>query len=349
MSKMPYFEELQQPDDLIRKNLIGLIINDDPQLFQDLRAEADLIRHQWVGDAVQIRGIIEFSNFCVRSCCYCGLNRNNHHVQHYRIPAETIVATAQEAVRLGFKTVVLQSGDDFFYSGEMLAEIVGQIKKSDIAVTLSVGERPLSDYRLWREAGADRYLLKFETSDPELYRRLHPGSSLAQRLKCLEDLKSLDYQVGSGFMIGLPGQTDENLAEDLLLMRSLQLEMAGIGPFIPHPSTPLGNDGPGNVTLSLKVLALARLLLPWAHLPATTALSSLERDGRRLGLTGGANVLMPNLTPVEYRKLYEIYPHKAEITDSSGELYRATLNLIRDLGREVAEDQGHGLLKRRVV
>ena len=335
---------LQNPDqDFVKEQLNILLADDRPELLEELRREADQVRRRWVGDAVHVRGIIEFSNYCIRNCQYCGLNRSNTRLQRYRIPPEEIVEIARGAVAMGFKTIVLQSGDDFYYTREMITDIVREIKATGAAVTLSVGERPTEDYRAWREAGADRYLLKFETSDPGLYNLLHPGTSLAMRLRCLHDLRVLGYQVGSGFMIGLPGQTGETLTRDLLLMRSLELEMAGIGPFIPHPATPLSGAPAGRVTLSLKVLALSRLLLPWTHLPATTALSSLEKDGQRLGLTGGANILMPNITPPEYRHLYEIYPNKAEVKDSPYKLYRATLELIHELGRDVANDPGHGL------
>lgn len=339
-----YYQLLQDPDQaVVKQHLISLLTDDHPEVLGDLRQEADKVRRRWMGDAVHVRGIIEFSNYCIRSCRYCGLNRSNDRIQRYRIPPDEIVETARETAVMGFKTVVLQSGDDFFYTRDMVADMIRRIKMTGMAVTLSVGERSWEDYRAWREAGADRYLLKFETSDSGLYDRLHPGTRLELRLKCLRDLRTLGYQVGSGFMIGLPGQTSEILADDLMLMRSLGLEMAGVGPFIPHPATPLGLDPAGEVKLALKVLALSRLMLPRAHLPATTALSSLEKDGRQLGLTGGANVLMPNITPPKYRKLYEIYPYKAEVKDSPQNLYQSTLELIHELGRDVAADPGHGL------
>lgn len=328
---------------LDRNQLIELLSDDSPEVMEALRREADRVRYETVGDAVHVRGIIEFSNNCIRSCVYCGLNRCNQKVSRYRISPGEIISTAEQAAEMGYKTLVLQSGDDFVYSGETLAEILWKIKKTGMAVTMAVGERPFEDYQMWREAGADRYLLKFETSDPELYARLHPGTSLSKRLHCLQQLRDLGYQLGSGFMVGLPGQTIETLADDLLLMRSWELEMAGMGPFIPHPQTRLAHDEAGSVALTLKVLALARLLMPWAHLPATTALSSLDRDGRRLGLTGGANVLMPNLTPMEYRCLYEIYPNKAEVNETPQELYEQTLALIGDMGRYTAQDHGHGI------
>lgn len=341
---MNCYQLLQDPDQAVVKQQLNMLLGDDhPQVLENLRREADQVRHRQVGDTVHIRGIIEFSNYCIRSCRYCGLNRSNEEIHRYRIPPDEIVETAREAAAMGLKTIVLQSGDDFFYTREVMADMVREIKKTGMAITLAMGERPAEDYRAWREAGADRYLLKFETSNPGLYSLFHPGTSLDIRLRCLLELRELGYQVGSGFMIGLPGQTAEILADDLMLMRHLQLEMAGVGPFIPHPATPLGVKQAGGVPLALKVLALSRLMLPRAHLPATTALSSLERDGRRLGLTGGANVLMPNITPLEYRKLYEIYPQKAEVTDTPWDLYKATLELINELGRYVAIDPGHGL------
>lgn len=328
---------------LPREQLLEQLNLSDPKDIQELRRQADRTRQQWVGDAVHLRGIIEFSNYCHRNCAYCGINHYNRQLPRYRMSPESIIATARQAAAMGFKTIVLQSGEDAFYTADMLADVVKEIKTTGLAVTLSVGERPARDYHLWRAAGADRYLLKFETSHPGLYSLLHPGSSLEKRLHCLEDLRALGYQVGSGCMVGLPGQTTESLADDLLLMWALRLEMAGIGPFIPHPGTTLAAVPAGSVLMSLKMLALARLMLPWAHLPATTALSSLDTDGRQLGLEGGANVLMPNLTPLEYRRFYEIYPQKAEVEETPAELYAATKRLLARLGRPAAEDAGHGL------
>ncbi|MGE5397963.1 MAG: [FeFe] hydrogenase H-cluster radical SAM maturase HydE [Chitinophagales bacterium] len=328
---------------LEREHLIELLMDDSPETLKALRAEADRVRHLWVGDEVHVRGIIEFSNNCIRSCSYCGINRLNPNTNRYRIPPELIVETAYLVAAMGLKTLVLQSGDDFYYTGEILADVTREIKKTGMALTLAVGERSIQDLWLWREAGADRYLLKFETSNSELYARLHPGTDLQKRMSCLQRLRSLGYQVGSGFIVGLPGQTAETLADDIILLRSLHVEMAGTGPFIPHPGTVLAGYKTGSVDLALKVLALTRLMLPWAHLPATTALASLHPDGRKLGLTGGANVLMPNMTPLEYRRFYEIYPHKAEVIDPSEKLYEDTRTLIKDLGRKAAIDCGHGL------
>lgn len=316
--------------------LLGAVLAKDLQM---IREQADEVRREWVGDAIHLRGIIEFSNHCTQDCAYCGLNRRNTGLKRYRMTPEDIVATAQKAKQTGFPTVVLQSGEDPFYSAELLADIVKEIKRLGMAVTLSVGERPTRDYQLWREAGADRYLLKFETSNPWLYARLRPGNSLENRLRCLRDLRGLGYQVGSGNIVGLPCQDTGVLAEDLLLMRDLQLDMAGIGPFIPHPGTALAGHPAPDAGLSLKVLALARLVIPWAHLPATTALGCLNPEGYRLGLEWGANVLMASLTPAVYRKHYEIYPQKAQVDNA----YNKLKMLVSRLGRSIAQDPGHGL------
>ncbi|MGE5417586.1 MAG: [FeFe] hydrogenase H-cluster radical SAM maturase HydE [Acidobacteriota bacterium] len=337
-------EYYRSNSELRREHLINFLRCNDSEVWERLRQEADRVRREWVGDQVQIRGIIEFSNYCTRNCHYCGINRNNLDVYRYRIPPEEIISTAKHAVEMGFKTIVLQSGEDFYYTGPMLAEVVREIKKLDAAITLSVGERSYEDYQMWRDAGADRYLLKFETSSSELYKNMHPGTGLAGRLAKLQELRELGYQLGSGMMIGLPGQTIDILANDIMVLKVLKLEMAGIGPFIPHPGTPLAEADNGSTDLTLKALALARLVVPWAHLPATTALCSLNKDGRQVGLNSGANVVMPNLTPLKYRKYYEIYPQKAEVIDPPEKLYEDVKILIRQMGREIAADYGHGLL-----
>ncbi|NLK52106.1 MAG: [FeFe] hydrogenase H-cluster radical SAM maturase HydE [Syntrophomonadaceae bacterium] len=321
-----------------------LLSSPDLPVLEVLQNMANQVRQIQMGKAVHLRGIIEFSNYCSRNCAYCGLNRYNTALHRYRMSPENIIIAAHHAASLGLRTVVLQSGEDAFYTGEILAMIIKEIKKTGVALTLSVGERPFQDLQLWREAGADRYLLKFETSDPDLYARLHPGHQLADRLTCLQHLKELGYQVGSGNIVGLPGQTVDILVNDLLLMQSLPLAMAGVGPFIPHSDTALGPFPPGNVPLTLKLLALTRLLLPRVHLPATTALSSLQAEGKILGLNGGANVLMLNLTPVAYRSLYEIYPQKSEVSEAPEQLVLDTHRLIKEIGREVATDPGHGRL-----
>lgn len=317
----------------VRPLLLRLLTADDTESLLALQSAADRIRRQTVGDQVQVRGIIEFSNHCRRNCIYCGINCHNQRLPRYRLTPETIFETAEAAADLGIDTIILQSGEDPYYTADLLAGIVRAVKQLGVAVTLSVGERPPNEYALWRKAGADRYLLKFETSRPELYARLHPGFTLAQRLLSLDQLAALGYQVGSGTMIGLPGQTAPDLVDDLLLMQHKQLAMLGIGPFLPHPDTPLGNVPSGSITTCLRVIALARLLLPTAHIPATTALAAGAGDARPAALAGGANVLMVTITPREYRQLYAIYPNRQRALPAPQELRQAVEQLARRAAR----------------
>ncbi|MBS3947532.1 MAG: [FeFe] hydrogenase H-cluster radical SAM maturase HydE [Dethiobacter sp.] len=307
-----------------------------------LLATADKVRREFMGDHVHLRGLIEFSNYCERNCLYCGLRHANSALVRYRLEAEEILSVARAGAALGYRTVVLQSGEDSYYTTEMLAGIVYQLKSElDLAVTLSVGERGREDYKMWREAGADRYLLKHETSDRELYRALHPDMTFDNRQRCLYELRELGYQVGSGCMVGLPGQTRESMADDLLFLRDLDVEMAGIGPFIPNPRTPLGEYPLGTLDMTLKMIATARLLLPQAHLPATTALGTIDSQGRQKALLAGANVVMPNITPNRYRRMYEIYPNKICLDDNPAHCRNCIGGIIASLGRTVATDCGH--------
>jgi biotin synthase len=311
---------------------------------EELFAAADAARRAGVGDEVHLRAIIEFSNHCRQNCLYCGLRRDNRAIARYRLDREQIMAAVDEAASLGFKTVVLQSGEDVHYTAGAIARLVESIKrKYNLAVTLSVGQRRRLEYALWRQAGADRYLLKHETADEELFRRLKPGSSLAERLRCLYWLKELGYQVGSGNMVGLPGQSLEALAKDIILLRELAVEMAGVGPFLPHQNTPLKDAPPGSLELTRKVLAVTRLCLPRAHLPATTSLSTLSSDGRRLALVSGANVVMPNLTPPEVKGKYLIYPQKADITERPRQALDRISLLLAGMNRPIARGCGHAI------
>lgn len=302
---------------------------------------ADGLRSETVGDSIHLRGLIEFSNYCRNNCLYCGLRRENGKVSRYRMTPAEIIAAAENGAELGYKTVVLQSGEDPAYSGDTIAEIVREIKKLGLVVTLSVGQRIPQDYELWRSAGAERYLMRHETADPLLYERLHPGQSLVKRVALLRILKELDYQVGTGFMVGLPGQTAETLWYDLKLAGELQAEMVGIGPFIPHPETPLGQEPGGTLEQACLMVALTRLILPQALIPATTALGSINPLGREAALRAGANVVMPNLTPKKYRPEYEIYPNKICLGEEAAECRGCITRRIEFLGRTVAEDPGH--------
>jgi biotin synthase len=324
-------------EEIIR--LLGSVGDEKERLFK----RADETRERCVGSAVHLRGIIEFSNYCAKNCLYCGLRRENSRLKRYRMTEKEILEAAREGVEVGIKTIVLQSGEDPFFTAHVLARLIARMKGDhDIAVTVSVGDRTKKDYRLMRKAGADRYLLKHETADPEIFRRLRPGTTLEGRKKRLLWLRELGFQVGSGNMVGLPGQTIETLADDILLMREIDVEMAGIGPFIPNGDTPLAGRTGGSVDMTLKTLAVARLVLPFAHLPATTALASIHTEGRQMALQCGANVVMPDITPVEYKKLYEIYPNKVCITEEgAAQCVPCISGIILGAGRSIAEDYGH--------
>jgi biotin synthase len=309
----------------------------------ELMAAANEVRKYTVGDSVHLRGIIEFSNYCKQHCCYCGLRADNSVIGRYRLSAEQIVDTAKAAAQAGYRTLVLQSGEDMKISPEAIAEITQEIKKFGVAITLSCGERSYDVYQLWREAGADRYLIKQETADPALYKCIRPGHTLQERLQCQHWLKELGYQVGSGCMIGLPGQTVDILARDLQLMKEMQIDMSGMGPFIPHEQTPFKHDHKGSVAMTLKMVATARLFMPWMLLPATTSLATLHPQGRELALRAGANVIMPNVSPDEFRSLYQIYPGKLNTHDSLVAYRQKITALIEREGRTVATDFGHSM------
>lgn len=309
---------------------------------QALYDAADRVRCRRMGDGVHLRGIIEFSNICQSDCLYCGIRRSNETVQRYCMEPDEIVAAAEAAWHLGYGTVVLQSGEALALSSERLADVVRRIKAATpLAVTLSVGERSYAEYELWREAGADRYLMRHETADPALFADLRPRHTLNERIQCLLDLRSLGYQIGSGFMVGLPGQTPDSLAADVDLLRDLQVEMAGIGPFIPSPGTPLAMDTGGTLDMTLKAVAITRLCLPNAHLPATTAVGSIHPRGRQLALHCGANVIMPNVTPQAYREQYQLYPNKICLKEEPRHCALCVTALVCGGGRHVAEGPGH--------
>jgi biotin synthase len=314
----------------------------DKDAQEAIRACADQVRQQHVGDGVYLRGIVEFSNHCRNTCSYCGLNRNNQKLVRYRLTNDQILDAVKSIAAAGITTVVLQAGEEEGMTADWLAEVIQQIKAGhpDMAATLSVGERADTDYELWRRAGADRYLLKIETSDQRLYEAMHPGMSFTNRVRCLKTLKSLGYQTGSGVIVGLRGQTPAILAHDLLFFAEHSFEMIGIGPFIPHRQTKLAADQAGAVAMVLKMVALTRIITKNTNLPATTALGSLERDFRLDGLRAGANVLMPNFTPVEYKALYEIYPGKRCIAESGGACVGCLDTQVRSIGRTLDYSRG---------
>ncbi len=323
----------------------ALLRLEDEQAVQALFDFADGVRREYVGDGVLLRGIIEFSNVCRNECAYCGLRGGNTRLGRYRLSREEILATAENIWRAGVKTVVLQSGEEDNLDACWLGRIIEEIKsRFDVAVTLSVGERDRKDYARWKQAGADRYLLKIETSDPVLYADLHPGMSFENRIRCLEDLAELGYQTGSGNLVGLRGQSVKSLAGDVLFFKKGDFDMISVSPFIPHPQTPLADEPAGDLQMTLKMTALTRIVSRNAHIPATTAIGSLRgRDERPRALGVGANVLMPNFTPAPYRQHYEIYPNKRCVAEQPGACPNCMEQMVAALGRFVDRSQGHSL------
>jgi biotin synthase len=338
---------IQQIKDWLRQS--------DPQKLEPLWAAADAVRKENVGDAVHLRGLIEISNHCVRRCAYCGLAADNKNMTRYRMSADEIFACAEEAAGYGYGTVVMQAGEDYGITTQWLADIVKRIKTELLlAVTLSMGERPYEDLKLWRNAGADRYLLRFETSDSKLYELIHPlrQGQTTDRFEILKHLQQLGYETGSGVMIGIPGQTYRTLANDIDTFRRYDMDMVGVGPYIANPLTPLGR---GEITFDIasadqvqntelttyKVVALTRLVCPQANIPSTTALATINQEsGRELGLIRGANVVMPNVTPFEYRTKYEIYPGKACLNETAEQCQQCLAGRITSIGRTIGT--GHG-------
>ena len=321
------------------KNEVIEILKDNSQ-NDWLFSLADKIRKENVGDEVHLRGLIEFSNICKRTCKYCGLRCENKEIDRYRIEPDDIIFYAQKAVDMGYKTIVLQSGEDEYYSRELLCKIIKGIKTLDVALTLSIGERSFDDYKAFKDCGADRYLIRIETTDKELYKKMHPHMSFENRVRCLKDLGKLGYEVGTGCLVGLPGQTIESLANDILFFKEINADMVGIGPFIAHPHTPLKDCLNGDFTLALKVMALTRILLKNINIPATTAMETLNQNGRIIALQSGANVVMPNVTTTEYRAKYEIYPNKICINENPAQCFNCVSGKIRSIGRSVSTGYG---------
>ena len=305
-----------------------------PSLRQEAARRAFAVRQRYYGNKVFLRGLVEFTSFCRNNCYYCGLRAGN---------STGILAACHRGYELGFRTVVLQGGEDPAFGDENLARTVEKLKAAhpDCAVTLSCGERPYEVYRRWKDAGADRYLLRHESADAGHYALLHPaGQTLKSRLECLQMLRGLDYQVGAGFMVGSPFQSPETLAEDLVFLGKFRPEMVGIGPFIPHCGTPFAGEPCGSVELTLYLLSLIRLMLPKVLLPATTALASLDPDGRRKGFAAGANVIMPNLSPPEVREKYSIYNHKAHTGLESADSFARLIESLAGLGFSAGPERG---------
>jgi biotin synthase len=327
------------------------LLQSEGQALENLYSEADAARRREMGDEIYIRGIVEFSNICVNNCLYCGIRVSNRNVRRYSMTIEEIMEAARTMEQNSLSTIVLQSGEVPGIRDDEIAEVIQRIKKqTSLAVTISVGNRTKETYRHWRECGMDRYFLRFETSDPELFSRLHPGCTLKERLVCLDYLRELGVQTGSGFMIGLPGETLDVLAGNILLCREFDLDMIGIGPYIPHPDTPLGNSlnaYEGNQEIFFKALAVLRLFNPETHIPATTAFDAVfPGEGRTLALQRGANIFMPNSTPVRYRKDYLLYPGKPGVDEDPDQCLDSTIARIKSLGRSIGKGPGHSIKHR---
>ena len=315
----------------------------EPEAVEALKTRAVELRKKYYGDQVFTRGLIEFTNYCKNDCYYCGIRRSNQNAQRYRLTEEDILECCRQGYELGFRTFVLQGGEDGFFTDDRIVQIVRKIKEQypDCALTLSIGEKSEESYRAYREAGADRYLLRHETADPRHYMRLHPlEMSGENRKNCLRILKKLGYQTGAGFMVGSPLQTVDDLVEDFLFLKELDPEMVGIGPFIAHQDTPFCNERSGTLDDTLFYLALLRLMLPDVLLPATTALGTIHPRGREMGVLSGANVVMPNLSPVSVRKKYMLYDGKICTGDEAAECRMCLSRRMEQIGCEVVTDRG---------
>ena len=336
-------DKLRQTQVLAKEEWIKLIDGHSEASAQYLFAQARQVRCKIYGQDVYIRGLIEISNYCKNDCYYCGIRRSNQNAQRYRLTEEDILECCRQGYELGFRTFVLQGGEDGFFTDDRIVQIVRKIKEQypDCALTLSIGEKSEESYRAYREAGADRYLLRHETADPRHYMRLHPlEMSGENRKSCLRILKKLGYQTGAGFMVGSPLQTVDDLVEDFLFLKELDPEMVGIGPFIAHQDTPFCNERSGTLDDTLFYLALLRLMLPNVLLPATTALGTIHPRGREMGVLSGANVVMPNLSPVKNRKQYELYDNKICTGEEAAECRGCMGRRVASVGYELVTERG---------
>lgn len=336
-----YIRKAEKSHILTKDELVSLLSDDT--VNGALFAAAHRVRLANVGDAVFLRGLIEFSNFCRNHCLYCGLRAENMQASRYRQKPEEIVGLADYAKSCGIETVVLQSGEDLTFSADTLCDIISRIKKNDMAVTLSLGERSSEEYAAFKKAGADRYLLRIETTDKALYKAMHPKQSLANRKRCLLDLKVLGFEVGTGSLIGLPNQTPQILADDLLFYQELDADMVGIGPFVPHSCTPLADKTAGSVVTTQKMVALTRLLLPLVNIPATTAVETLNKGVRADFLQSGANVIMPNVNFAVNKEKYEIYPEKYGIKETLPQSLEQIRKDVIKAGQKIGEGKGNSL------
>lgn len=343
MNTITLIEKLWQDTVLAKEEYVYLIRNCSLKDRELLAARADEVRQSYYGKDVYVRGLIEFTNYCRNNCYYCGIRAENKNADRYRLSAEEILECVEEGYTLGFRTFVLQGGEDFSYSTEDIGSLIAEIKKrhNDCAVTLSLGERERDVYQYWYDCGADRYLLRHETASKEHYEKLHPQNlSFGHRIKCLYNLKEIGYQTGAGFMVGSPFQTAEHLAADLLFLKELQPHMAGIGPFIAQKDSPFAGYVDGTLEQTLLMLSLVRLTLPRVLLPSTTALGTIHPQGRELGILAGANVVMPNLSPVSVREKYQLYDNKVCTGEESAQCRQCLDKRMESIGYHIVTARG---------
>lgn len=336
-------ERLEENRILTKEEFVTLLTELTEEDQELLKTKAQYTAKKYFGNKIYTRGLIEFTNYCKNDCYYCGIRRSNREVTRYRLTDEEILSCCREGYALGFRTFVLQGGEDNSYSDGHISELIKRIKKEypECAITLSIGERSYESYRMLYESGADRYLLRHETANEEHYGKLHPQNlSLQNRKRCLLDLKRLGFQVGAGFMVGSPYQTIENIAEDLIFLKELSPHMIGIGPFIPHHQTPFAGNKQGTLKETLKLISILRIMFPNVLIPATTALGTIDPRGRELGILSGANVVMPNLSPTAVRKKYELYDNKICTGDEAAECRFCLDKRMKSIGYELCVDRG---------
>lgn len=342
MNLKDIIEKLYKEHNADREELLFLLNNIDDENKELLIKRADETRRKYYKDSVYLRGLIEFTNICSRHCRYCGIRADNKNADRYRLTKEQILSCAHIGEKLGYKTFVLQGGEDPYFTDDIMADIISTIKEKhpDCAITISLGERSYESYEKMFKAGADRYLIRHETASRKLYEKLHPNASFDNRRKCLYDLRKIGYQIGSGFMIGLPGQTNKDLVEDLIFVKELNPEMCGIGPFIPQKDTPLKDEKGGTLEDTITMLAILRLLLPDCLIPATTSLGTIHPLGREMGIKAGANVVMPNLSPTDVREKYALYDGKICTGDEAAECRGCIERRINNAGYKVEVSRG---------
>lgn len=340
-------EEIGKKRNIDVETLDFLLSTKDEQTIRYLKNRARDVADDIYGQQIYMRGLIEFTNYCKNDCKYCGIRRSNQNAERYRLTEEQILSCCENGYELGFRTFVLQGGEDLYFTDERICSLVRKIKERypDCALTLSIGEKSKESYQAYFDAGADRYLLRHETADEAHYKYLHQSAllqemSFANRIRCLMDLKEIGYQTGCGFMVGSPGQTVETIYKDLQFIRKLEPHMVGIGPFIPQKDTPFGGEPAGSLEMTLRLLSIIRLIHPYVLLPATTALGTVHSRGRELGILAGANVVMPNLSPVSVRKKYALYDNKICTGDEAAECIQCMERRLGAIGYHLVTDRG---------